>query len=104
VSGRALVTLHAGPPPTERLPPVARPGDGNVWVTGRCWFWCGREAALVVWVGPATVAGTTAGVYACGACLRALADQIIATRLGSDMTEGIAPAHAPPAGRHRRTT
>jgi hypothetical protein len=81
---------------------VAQPGDGNAWVTGRCWFWCGRERARVLWVGPASVAGTSTGLYACGSCLRLLADQIIATRLGSDMAEGLEHAHAPPTGRHRR--
>jgi hypothetical protein len=100
---KSLLTLRSGPPPVERLPQVAQPGDGNAWETGRCWFWCGRESALVLWIGPATVAGTTTGLYACGTCLRVLADQIIATRLGSDMTEGLEQAHSPPAGRHRRT-
>jgi hypothetical protein len=101
VSPKSLLMLRSGPPPVERLPPVAQPGDGNAWTVGRCWFWCGREAAVVLWIGPATVAGTTAGLYACGTCLRTLADQIIATRLGSDRSEGL--AQAPPAGRHRRT-
>jgi hypothetical protein len=40
-------------------------------------------------------------LYACGTCLRVLADEIIATRLGSDMSEGL--AQAPPGGKHRRT-
>lgn len=99
----SILMLRPGPPPTERLPPVAQPRDGNAWVTGRCWFWCGRESARVLWTGPASVAGTTTGLYACGACLRLLADQIIAARMGSDMAEGLAQAHAPPKGRHRRT-
>jgi hypothetical protein len=99
---KSLLTLRSGPPPVERLPPIAQPGDGNAWETGRCWFWCGREAARVLWIGSATVAGTAAGLYACGTCLRVLADEIIATRLGSDMSEGL--AQAPPGGKHRRTT
>jgi hypothetical protein len=102
MSQRSLLTLRSRPPLLDRLPPVAQPGDGNAWVTGRCWFWCGRESARVLWIGPASVAGTSTGLYACGSCLRLLADQIIATRLGSDMTEGLEHAHGPPTGRHRR--
>lgn len=104
----ANLTLHPGPPLVAKLPLVAQPDDGNAWVTGRCWLWCGRELALVVGIGSASVSGVTAGVYVCGDCLGVLADQIIATQMVGGLTEGLDDiwlgdgAHGPPTGRHRR--
>ncbi|MEC3993647.1 hypothetical protein VSR01_08895 [Actinacidiphila sp. DG2A-62] len=94
-----------------RLPPVAERDDDNLWVTGRCWLWCGRESARVVWLGPATVLGVSADVFACAACTQSLADQILDTQMARDTgpelgltTVGAIRPHAlsPPSGRHRR--
>jgi hypothetical protein len=71
-------------------------------------LWCGRELTPVVWIGPASVNGVTAGVYACDHCVQVLADQIIATQMAGDLTRGLddiwlgGGAHGPPTGRHRR--
>lgn len=105
----SLLGLRPGPPPLERLSVVARTNDGNRWQTGRCWLWCGRTSARVLWIGPATAGGTTAHLYACESCMVQLADQIINDRLGSDMSEGLDGkavrwSHGPPRGRHRRRT
>lgn len=100
-------------PPSSRLPPMAQTDDGNHWVTGRCWLWCGRESARVVWVGSAGALGVTADVFACEACALSLADQVIASQMAEDVSASSlgglervgAPAHqshGPPAGRHRR--
>jgi hypothetical protein len=97
-----------------RLPRSAEQDDDNGWTTGRCWLWCGREAARVLWIGPGTAHGITADLFACEACAQSLADQIIGTQLsvdlGSHELTGYAdvgsPAAArrlrPPQGRHRR--
>ncbi|MFI0941902.1 hypothetical protein [Streptomyces sp. NPDC021020] len=59
-------------------------------------------------IGPASVNGVTAGVYACGRCVQVLADQIIATHMAGDITDGLddiwlgGGAHGPPRGKHRR--
>jgi hypothetical protein len=99
-------------PSVLRLPPVAQTGDANRWVTGHCWLWCDRDCVQVVWIGPASVQGHTAHMYACEACLRSLADRIIATRTPAPLLEGLdcpdeavrswPTVHGPPAGRHRR--
>lgn len=97
-----------------RLPPSAEQDDGNGWTTGRCWLWCGREDARVMWIGPGTAHGVTADLFACETCARSLADQISDTQLSTDLGRheltGYAeagtvadPAHPrPPQGRHRR--
>lgn len=96
--------LRDGPPTQDRLPPSPETGDRNPWVTGRCWLWCGRERAPVLWLGPATAAGTTAGLYGCESCIRVLSDQIYAEAMGIDVNWGLDHlAHGPPTGRHRRT-
>lgn len=103
-TGKAMFrTLRTGPPPPERLPRSPETDDGNCWVTGRCWLWCGREAGRVLWLGPATVAGTTTGLYACESCIRVLAEQIYAESMGIGLEWGLDHlAHGPPTGRHRR--
>lgn len=94
-----------------RLPPLASIDDDNRWVTGRCWLWCGRESARVVWLGPATALGVSADVFACEACTRSLADQILDAQMAHDFgpmlglaSVGAIRPHAlsPPTGRHRR--
>lgn len=98
----------------SRLPTSAERDDGNRWTTGRCWLWCGREAARVVWIGPGTAQGVTVDLFACETCSRSLADQIIGTQLSADLGghdlngyaavgTPIRPGFPPPSqGRHRR--
>lgn len=97
----------------SRLPAQPEPGNGNGWVVGRCWFWCGRESARVLWIGSATTLGVSADVFACTACIRILGDQIIDSQIVTDAGAGElrgldlvgSPphrSHGPPSGRHRR--
>ncbi|GAA2377496.1 hypothetical protein [Streptomyces carpaticus] len=55
-------------------PEPARPGDGQEWVTGWCWLYCGHQFTTVLWLGVITAAGVTAPLYACGDCLVRLHD------------------------------
>ncbi|WP_225848260.1 hypothetical protein [Streptomyces sp. HPF1205] len=99
---------------TARLPPTAEQDNGNRWSTGRCWLWCGREAARVVWIEPGTVHRLTTDLFACEACARLLADQIISAQLSADLGSHGLPGYADvgipdrpvlpplPQGRHRR--
>ncbi|MGV9879530.1 DUF7848 domain-containing protein [Streptomyces sp. NPDC003006] len=44
--------------------------DGNHWITGSCWGWCGRSEARVLWMGPAQTTGhVIADLYYCGPCV-----------------------------------
>ncbi len=54
------------------LPEPATTDDGNEWVDGYCWLYCGRQWTRVLWIGPANVAGAQAPMYACGPCIREL--------------------------------
>lgn len=40
-------------PDVTGTPAPARTDDGNHWITGSCWGWCGRSEARVLWMGPA---------------------------------------------------
>ncbi len=40
-----------------------------VWITGRCWLWCGRSDLPVTWVGSVQSNGHEVPMYSCGACL-----------------------------------
>ncbi|MFB4193379.1 hypothetical protein [Streptomyces carpaticus] len=55
-------------------PEPARPGDGQQWVTGWCWLYCGHRFTKVLWLGVITAAGVSAPVYACGDCLARIHD------------------------------
>lgn len=58
------------------LPTPAATDDGNVWVDGFCWLYCGQQWTRVLWLGPVKVAGAQASMYACGPCIRALQEQV----------------------------
>lgn len=58
------------------LPAPADTDDGNRWVDGYCWLYCGQEWTRVLWIGPVSVAGAQAAMYACGPCIRELQDQV----------------------------
>ncbi|MFJ9523128.1 hypothetical protein ACIRPK_33390 [Kitasatospora sp. NPDC101801] len=55
-------------------PETPVPNDGNPWVTGRCWLYCRRDNVLVIWIGPVTVVGATAAMFACATCISRLND------------------------------
>ncbi|WP_225847304.1 hypothetical protein [Streptomyces sp. HPF1205] len=58
-------------PRIARLPLPAETDDGNHWTTGRCWLWCGREHARVLWIGSGTApGGVTTHLFACASCAR----------------------------------
>ncbi|GGU51795.1 hypothetical protein ACIQIG_14135 [Streptomyces bacillaris] len=58
------------------LPSPAATDDGNEWVDGPCWLYCGQRWTRVLWIGPARVAGAQAPMYACGACIGALQERV----------------------------
>lgn len=102
-------------PRIARLPPPAETDDGNRWSTGRCWLWCGRERARVLWIGTGTApGGVTADLFACATCAQSLGDQVLESQLSADIggreLDGYAsvgrpfrnPVAAREGGRHRR--
>lgn len=54
------------------LPRPADTDDGNLWVDGMCWLYCGQRWTRVLWIGPVSVAGAQAPMYACGPCIAEL--------------------------------
>ncbi|MFD4393779.1 hypothetical protein [Kitasatospora sp. NPDC058478] len=98
------------------LPAPARTDDGNPWVDGVCWLYCGQRWTRVLWIGPATVAGMNAPMFACGPCIAELQERVWkSVLLGDEPAEpvpdavrtGAEPAPAvetdqPRRGRHRR--
>jgi hypothetical protein len=53
---RHAVLAAAGPAQRFAVPPEpAKTGDGNEWVTGRCWLYCLRDGVQVIWIGPVQV-------------------------------------------------
>lgn len=58
------------------LPEPAMTDDGNRWVDGFCWLYCGRRWTRVLWIGPVSVAGARAPMYACGPCIQKLQEQV----------------------------
>ncbi|MDV9194811.1 hypothetical protein [Streptomyces sp. Wh19] len=58
------------------LPAPADTDDGNSWTDGYCWLYCGQRRTRVLWIGPVSVAGVQAAMYACGPCVRALQEQV----------------------------
>jgi hypothetical protein len=86
------------------LPAAATTDDGNHWVDGYCWLYCGQQWTRVLWIGPASVAGAQAAMYACGPCIRELQERIWRSILLNDeparpagATDRVAPD--PPSGR-----
>lgn len=66
------------------LPAPAATDDGNEWVDGPCWLYCGQRWTRVLWIGPARVAGAQAPMYACGPCIRALQERVWQSLLSKD--------------------
>ncbi|WP_434591732.1 hypothetical protein [Streptomyces sp. A5-4] len=87
------------------LPAAADTDDGNTWIDGYCWLYCGRSWTRVLWIGPVTMAGAQAAMYACGPCIRALQDQVWQSILLRDEPTRLAPPSTlttaeQPGGRH----
>ncbi|MEV7354254.1 hypothetical protein [Kitasatospora sp. NPDC091276] len=62
---------------TQGGPPApAATNDGNQWVDGFCWLFCGQQRTRVLWIGPVSVAGAQASMYACGSCIQELHDRV----------------------------
>lgn len=70
----------------DAWPLVARPDDGNPWVTGACWLYCRREGVRVLWVGSVSTPGATGDVYACGTCVAELDHMVRAQSHERDRT------------------
>ncbi|MFE0578121.1 hypothetical protein [Streptomyces sp. NPDC058874] len=94
------------------LPDPPATDDGNDWVDGVCWLYCGQQQTRVLWIGPATVAGAQARMYACGACIKELQARIWHSLRTHDSPARLAqsPGHGPEhrfgtrgRGRHRRS-
>lgn len=61
----------------ELLTPLpAQPDDGNPWVNGWCWLWCGWQYTRVLWIGTVGTPGATAPLFACGECIQLLHDSV----------------------------
>ncbi|GFH38774.1 hypothetical protein [Streptomyces pacificus] len=69
------------------LPAPAATDDGNEWVDGFCWLYCGQRWTRVLWIGPARVAGAQAPMYACGPCIRVLQERVWQSLLNEDRPE-----------------
>lgn len=92
------------------LPAAADTDDGNRWVDGYCWLYCGQKWTRILWIGPVSVAGAQAAMYACGPCIRELQEQVWQSILLHDEPTQSAPSGAPretepyvgrPGGKHR---
>lgn len=65
-------------------PEPARQDDGNRWMDGRCFLFCGFAYKRVLWIGPATIATVQAPLFACAACIQILYDRVWETLLLGD--------------------
>lgn len=81
------------------LPEPAMTDDGNEWVDGYCWLFCGQQWTRVLWIGPANVAGAQAPMYACGLCIRELQDRVWAAILLEDRPAAPQSAQSSSPGR-----
>ncbi|WP_075017637.1 hypothetical protein [Actinacidiphila rubida] len=78
------------------LPEPATTDDDNAWTDGYCWLFCGQQWTRVLWIGPASIAGAQAPMYACGPCIHELHERIWQAILLTD--DPSIPAHADTAG------
>lgn len=60
----------------EGLPTPAQTDDSNAWVDGVCWLYCGQRWTRVLWIGPASVAGMQAPMFACSPCIAELHERV----------------------------
>jgi hypothetical protein len=99
-------------------PPPAQTNDGNPWVDGWCWLWCGFRYTRVLWIGTIGTPGAHAPLFACGPCIQLLHDSVwdyadTQHALPTDESGRDIPLYGPPTatspsmirfrrGRHRR--
>ncbi|MFI7273194.1 hypothetical protein [Streptomyces sp. NPDC049879] len=88
--------------------PYAVPGDGNEWLVGACWLWCGHRVGLVVRLGSVTVTDPPgeAPLYGCGSCVQRLHDAALDyAEVAADGPDGdrlyVAPGSPPGTERTR---
>ena len=81
------------------LPAPAATDDGNEWVDGFCWLYCGQQWTRVLWIGPASVAGAQAPMYACGPCIRTLHEPA-GSPSSSTMNRPVPRSRVRPPGMH----
>lgn len=60
----------------EGLPAPAQTDDLNAWVDGVCWLYCDQRRTRVLWIGPASVAGIQAPMFACDPCIAELHERV----------------------------
>ncbi|MEU3597380.1 hypothetical protein ABZ714_01390 [Streptomyces sp. NPDC006798] len=68
----------------DSWPGTAVSGDGNGWLTGGCWLYCGRREVPVLWVGSVHTPGAIGELYACGGCLAEIALRVRHQALARD--------------------
>lgn len=81
-----MIALPSGVlhPDVTGTPAPARTDDGNHWITGSCWGWCGSSEARVLWMGPAQTTGhVIADLYYCGPCITRLHHRIVLNARGA---------------------
>ncbi|MFI5759697.1 hypothetical protein ACIA8F_02005 [Streptomyces sp. NPDC051563] len=83
------------------LPDPAATDDGNHWVDGTCWLYCGQRQTRVLWIGPVSVAGAQAPMYACGLCIGEIQERVWESLQLHD-NPGY-PAHRPECSREDRS-
>lgn len=76
-------------------PAPARTDDGNPWVTGMCWLYCGHRITRVTWLGPASTAGISAPIHACQSCLGMLNELIWQYEMRRETFAPVEPAEEP---------
>ncbi|MFJ9693132.1 hypothetical protein [Kitasatospora sp. NPDC101183] len=95
------------------LPAPAATDNRNPWVDGFCWLYCGQQWTRVLWIGPATVAGAQAPMYACGPCIQELQERVWRSILLNDEPSPPVPPStggeesrvgSTRPGRHRRSS
>jgi hypothetical protein len=57
-------------------PLPAQSNDGNPWVDGWCWLWCGHRFTRVLWIGAIGAPGATSPLFACGPCIQLLHNSV----------------------------
>jgi hypothetical protein len=83
------------------LPTPAQTDDLNPWVDGTCWLYCGQRHTRVLWIGPATIAGLQAPMFACGPCITELHKRVWeAVLLSADPDGATSRAQPVEAGVH----
>jgi hypothetical protein len=72
-----VAVIEAEPYEAELLRPLpAATDDGNAWVDGWCWLWCGWRYTRVLWIGAVGTPGANSPLYACGPCIKLLHDSV----------------------------